>query len=66
MKVVLRSASMKPGEPFVMMLGMIWMPLWFAQVSVSLDSVCLNTLHPNKWISVNIIVKQSRGIKLSE
>ena len=39
MKVVWRSASMKPGELFVMMFGMIWMPLWFAQVSATHDSV---------------------------
>ena len=39
MKVVWRSASMRPGELFVMMFGMIWMPPWFAQVSATPDSV---------------------------
>ena len=30
---------MRPGELFVMMFGMIWMPPWFAQVSATQDSV---------------------------
>ena len=49
-RVVWRSASMKPGELFVMMLGMIWMPMWPAQVLVTPDSVrwhntCGNIIH---------------------
>ena len=34
-----RSASMRPGGLCVMMLGMIWMPMWSAQALVSPDSV---------------------------
>ena len=38
---------MRPGELSVMMLGMIWMPMWPAQVSATPGIVCYH-LYPIK------------------
>ena len=47
---------MRPGEQYVMMLGMIWMPLWFAQVLATQDSV---RYIPISKINITNIVKQA-------
>ena len=52
---------MRPGELSVMMLGMIWMPMWPAQVLVTQDSVRWHVV--SSTIIKNVISKKVTALK---